>query len=194
MEQEDMILKKRRRLAPMALALALGLGGLLAGTASAATDAGPSLRLGAADLPATTHLTTTVARTTTVTFHRVGGAKASPDAVASTISCTVRASAPLYVPPSIDFEASRVDGAATTACTAPMPQISMGVALYYDGGLANAVYPLTSGSPSAYGVTYTYCTSGEFQTTAVADITAPPGYSPSVLELGANSAIVTISC
>jgi hypothetical protein len=196
MEQEDMIHKKRRRLAPLALvlAIALGLGGLLAGTASAATDAGP-LRLGAADLPATAHLTTTAVRTTTVTFHRVsGGAKAGPDAAASTISCRISASAPLYVPPTIDFGAAQVDGAATTACTAAMPQISMAVAVYYDGGLAQVVYPLTNGSPSAYGAAYTYCTDGEYQTTAVADITAPAGYSPAVLELGASSALVTISC
>jgi hypothetical protein len=185
MEREEMILRKRLRLAATALALAttLGVGGLMAGTASAATGA-DSPHQGAAGLAKTvTYHSRTYTLRKTIT---PSGAAARSDAAVSapaSPSCGLYVSAPVIIEPQEAFGPYypflvSVGGDSVVQCTIVVTSINLTGAVAWDnvavlGTTVNSAF--ASATPLAYALDV--CTSGDWAVGGVGTIVWPAAYN-----------------
>lgn len=87
---------------------------------------------------------------------------------------------------------TQIEGSALVQCTAPLPGISLTVALFRGDNRVSSKTTNVVGShasASAFGP----CQGGAYYATATATLLAPPGYSPAVAVIGVVSNVVPIN-
>lgn len=166
--------------------ISLAVAGLTAAAvasgAAAQGAAAPGAQIQMAPRIASQHTFTVPAGTSTFSapggsFRVVTSPSISPR---TTITCTLTVGIPVY-----ENNVEGVYGTASVSCSAPVEQLYIITAIYFDGSLAAETYGETSPGESSMSKTTSYNGGeGYYTTGADAEIWYPSGYSPSTGMVG----------